>query len=76
LDGSAPLTATINWWFQPINKTMQQSTTGAAGSWVNIAGQSGLVYNPPTGSVGTMFYRMFFSDPLPAADQVIQIMQQ
>ncbi|MEO5906092.1 MAG: hypothetical protein ABIQ11_05165, partial [Saprospiraceae bacterium] len=65
LGGTALLTATITGGSSGLQRQWQQSPTGLPGTWTNIGGQTGLTYNPPTGTLGTIHYRIFFTDPLP-----------
>ena len=59
--GSVTLTATVTGGSTGLTKQWQSSTSGS-GPWSPIGGQTGNTYNPPTGSAGTIFYRVAVTD--------------
>jgi hypothetical protein len=66
IGGSAPITATITGGSTSLTYIWYTSPTGGAGTWTSIPGFNNTpVYTAPTSTVGTVFYRVQFTDPLP-----------
>ncbi|MDX1407135.1 MAG: hypothetical protein R3330_03350, partial [Saprospiraceae bacterium] len=62
IGGSATLTATLS--NGSASLTLQWQSSPDNSTWSDIAGETGLTYNAPTGSVGTTWYRIVASDTL------------